>query len=386
MAGKVEVHGKCDPKFNNVKDAFSRGFEEEGDVGACFAATVDGKFVVDIWGGYADPARTRPWEENTIVNVWSTTKAMTALCALILVDRDQLDLDAPVAHYWPEFAQNGKENIPVRYLLSHSSGLAGFQEPITTEVLYDWDRAVGLLAAQKPWWEPGTASGYHSITFGYLIGEVLRRITGKSPGTFFREEVAEPLGADFHIGLPLEHDERVAELIPPPVLKPGEEGYVDPKDMSEISRKMGNPSMPATITRERAWRAAEIPAANGHGNARSVARIAALLACGGELDGVRLLSMATIEKAIEEQISGTDLVLQVPMRFGLGFGLNSEETPVGPNPRTFFWGGWGGSLIVIDLDARVSFSYVMNLMTTGTMGDKRSIRPARALYEALQGL
>lgn len=383
MAGKIEVHGQCDPRFNNVKDAFSRGFEVEGDVGACFAATVDGKFVVDIWGGYADLARTKLWEKDTIVNVWSTTKAMTALCALILVDRGQLDLDAPVAYYWPEFAQNGKENIPVRYLLSHTSGLAGFEEPIKPEVLYDWDRVVGLLAAQKPWWEPGTASGYHSVTFGHLIGEVLRRITGKSLGTFFREEVAEPLGADFHIGLSPEHDGRVAELIPPPVLKPGEEGYVDPKNMSEISRKMGNAITPATITRDRAWRAAEIPASNGHGNARSVARIAALLACGGELDDIRLLSMATIEKAIEEQISGTDLVLQGPIRFGLGFGLNSEETPVGPNPRTFFWGGWGGSLIVIDLDARISFSYVMNLMTTGTMGDKRSIRPARALYESL---
>ena len=156
MAGKVEVRGYCDPRFNNVKDAFLRGFEEEGDVGACFAATVDGKFVVDIWGGYADPVRTMPWEKNTIVNVWSTTKAMTALCALILVDRGQLDLDAPVAHYWTEFAQNGKEKIPVRYLLSHTAGLAGFDEPIKPEVLYDWDRATGLLAAQKPWWEPGT--------------------------------------------------------------------------------------------------------------------------------------------------------------------------------------------------------------------------------------
>jgi len=383
MTSVVEIHGHCDPRFTSVKDAFARGFEVESDLGAAFAATVDGRFVVDIWGGYADVAKTRPWEQDTIVNVWSTTKAMTALCALILVDRGQLDLDAPVAFYWPEFAQAGKEKIPVRYLLSHTSGLAGFEVPITTEDLYDWDRTVGLLAAQKPWWEPGTASGYHSMTFGHLIGEVVRRITGKSLGTFFREEVAVPLGADFHIGLPSEYDDRVAELIPPPVLKAGDPEYVDPANMTAIARKMGNPVTPATVTRERAWRDAEIPAANGHGNARSVARVAALMACGGELDGVRLLSMSTIEKVVEEQCYGTDLVLQVPMHFGLGFGLNSEETPVGPNPRTFFWGGWGGSLIVVDLDARVSFSYVMNRMLIGTTGDKRSIRPARALYDSL---
>jgi CubicO group peptidase (beta-lactamase class C family) len=383
MTSMVEIHGHCDTRFVNVKDAFARGFEVEGDIGAAFAATVDGKFVVDIWGGYADAARTRPWEQDTIVNVWSTTKAMTALCALILVDRGQLDLDAPVASYWPEFAQASKEKIPVRYLLGHTSGLAGFEERITTEDLYDWERITSLLAAQEPWWEPGTASGYHSMTFGYLIGEVVRRITGKSLGTFFREEVAVLLGADFHIGLPLEHDDRVAELIPPLIAKPGDPEYVDPANVSEIARKMSNPATPATITSERSWRGAEIPAANGHGNARSVARVAALMACGGELDGVRLLSMATIEKAIEEQCYGTDLVLQVPIHFGLGFGLNSEETPLGPNPRTFFWGGWGGSLIVVDLDARVSFSYVMNLMTMGTMGDKRSIRPARALYASL---
>ncbi len=383
MANTVEIQGHCDQRFSAVKEAFAKNFESDGDVGASFAATIDGRFVVDIWGGYADGARKRPWEEDTIVNVYSTTKAMTALCALMLVDRGLLDLDAPVARYWPEFAQAGKENLPVRYLLSHQSGLAGFDEPIPVEALYDWDRIVSMLAAQKPWWEPGKHSGYHSLTFGYPIGELVRRITGKTLGTFFREEVAVPLKADFHIGLSAEHDSRVGELIPPPVAKPGDPDYVEMAPDSIPARVLGNPPMSAEYSRDRAWRAAEIPAANGHGNARSVARVAAALACGGELDGVRLLGMPTIEKAIEEQCYGPDLVLGMPIRFGLGYGLTSKEFPIGPNPRTFFWGGWGGSLVVVDLDARLSFAYAMNKMLASLMGDPRSARLTMALYASL---
>ena len=379
----IEIKGLCEPGFEGVKEAFAKNFEKDGDVGASFAATVDGEFVVDIWAGHADAAKTKPWQKDTIVNVYSTTKAMAALCTLMLVDRGQIDLDAPVADYWPEFAQGGKEKLPVRYLLSHSSGLAGFEEPIPVEALYDWDRITAMLARQAPWWEPGTASGYHSLTFGYLLGEVVRRTTGKTLGTFFKEEVAGPLGADFHIGLAAEDDGRVGELIPPVMPKPGDAGYVDPANMSEIARKMGNPVMQVEETRKRAWRGAEIPAANGHGNARSVARVVAALACGGTLDGVRLLGMETIEKAIEEQISGTDLVMQMPIRYGLGFGLNGPLWPMGPNPRTFFWGGWGGSTVVIDLDARVSHSYVMNLMHVGLTGDPRSARLMNALYASL---
>jgi len=384
MDNTIEVKGHCRAGFEGVKEAFARNFTEDGDVGASFAATVDGRFVVDIWAGSADAAGTVPWDQDTIVNVWSTTKAMAALCTLMLVDRGQLDLDAPVADYWPEFAQAGKEELPVRYLISHSSGLSGLEEPIPVEALYDWDRITAMLARQAPWWEPGTASGYHSLTFGYLLGELVRRTTGKTIGTFFREEVTVPLGADFHIGLAVEHDDRVGELIPPVMPKPGDADYVDPADLSEIARKMGNPVMSADVTKQRAWRAAEIPAANGHGNARSVARVVAALACGGTLDGVRLLGMDTIEKAIEEQISGTDLVMQIPVRLGLGFGLNDPLWPMGPNPRTFYWGGWGGSTVVIDLDARVSHSYVMNLMRQMMPDeDVRSIRLREALYASL---
>ncbi len=381
MTDSIDTQGYCDERFSSVRDAFLKNFENGLELGASLAATVNGKFVVDIWGGYMDEAKTRPWERNTIACVYSTTKAMTALCTLMLVDRGLLDLDAPAAAYWPEFAQAGKEKILVRHFLSHTAGLAGFEKKIPPEALYDWDRIVGLLAEQEPWWEPGTQNGYHALTFGYLLGELIRRITGKTVGAFFREEVAEPLGADFHIGLSEEHDSRVAELIPPPELEPPDVAMSELQ--ATIREKMDNPSMNALLSRDRAWRAAEIPAANGHGNARSVARVAALMACGGELDGIRLLSMSTLEKAIEEQAYGPDLVLIMPIRFGLGFGLTSKEVPLGPNPRAFFWGGWGGSLIVMDLDAKVSMAYVMNKMASTTTGDTRVAGPIMALYASL---
>jgi CubicO group peptidase (beta-lactamase class C family) len=299
---KVEIQGYCDEKFAAVKDAFRTNFEDDLELGASFAATIDGKFVVDIWGGYADAAMTRSWEKDTIVNVYSTTKVMTSICAHILIDRGQLDPNAPVAEYWPEFAQAGKEAIPVRYVLSHQSGVAGWDEPMTMEEFYDWDHAISMLETQKPWWEPGKHCGYHAITFGHLIGELVRRITGKSLGTFFREEVAGPLNADFHIGFGPEHDHRVAEMIPPPILEPGDPGYVEMPPDSMLVKTLTNPPVTYDCLKERSWRDAEIPAANGHGNARAIARAGAVMACGGELDGVRLMGFETVEKAIEEQI------------------------------------------------------------------------------------
>jgi CubicO group peptidase (beta-lactamase class C family) len=261
---------------------------------------------------------------------------MTVICIHMLIDRGLLDLDAPVVKYWPEFAQAGKENLPVRYLLSHTSGLAGWDKIFRAKKLYDWDLMVELLAAQKPWWEPGTKSGYHTSTFGYLLGELIRRITKKTVGTFFREEVANPLGADFYIGLPKEHDIRVAELISPPPVDLSTFGALDPKSFA--MRSLTNPIIDVKMTKTREWRNSEIPADNGHGNARSVSRITAALACGGELDGVRLLSEKTILQSIEEQSYGTDLVLNVPIRFGLGWGLQSRELPLGPNQNVFYWG------------------------------------------------
>jgi CubicO group peptidase (beta-lactamase class C family) len=385
LGSGATVHGRCETRFAAVRDAFAANFEAGREVGASFAATVDGEPVVDLWGGHADRAGTRPWEEDTIVNVFSTTKAMTAICAHLLVDRGELDVDAPVSRYWPEFGRTGKERITTRHLLAHSAGVPGVRSPLPTEALYDWTRMTDALAAEEPWWEPGSKSGYHAITFGYLVGEVVRRITGTPLGVFFREEVAAPLGADFHIGLAASEDARVGAMVPPTSEEAAAAGApvaVDRKSL--LGRVVGNPPVTPSVANRAEWRRAEIPAANGHGNARSVARVMAALACGGELDGVRLVGEATLGRAIETQSHARDLVLGFRMRWGLGFMLTSGELPLGPNPRSFGHGGWGGSLGVADLDARVSWAYVMNKMSPGTAGDTRAFGLVAALYGALR--
>ena len=372
------VQGMTQDRYAAARTQFEENLTKGEDLGASFCATVEGETVVDLWGGYADPAKTRAWERDTIVNVYSTTKTMTALTALLIADRGDLDFEAPVAKYWPEFAANGKSAIKVSHLMSHSAGLSGWKEPITTEDLYDWEKATSLLAAQAPYWEAGTAPGYHALTQGYLVGEVVRRITGKSLGTVFREEIAEPLGADFHIGLPASEDHRVAELLPPP---PGG-GVADMRNQTELMRNMSsNPGIDVSATRTRGWRAAEIPAAGGTGNARSVAEIHAILANGGVAKGKRFMSEAGCRKALELQVEGRDLILDVPARFGLGFGLPGV-LPL-PNPNSMYWGGYGGSLIIIDMDARTTFAYVMNKMMPTTMGDMRALGLAMAMWTAM---
>ncbi|MDR3568379.1 MAG: serine hydrolase [Syntrophobacteraceae bacterium] len=371
MAGHLEIHGYCDSRFREVESRFEKNFKLGLEVGASFAATIDGEYVIDLWGGYANEAGTAPWEKDTITNVYSTTKVMTALSVLILVDRGLLDLDAPVARYWPEFSQGGKGNIPVRWILSHSSGLSGFGEPLPLEALYDWERIVTVLERQKPWWEPGTRSGYHAVTFGYLLGELVRRISGKTLGAFFRDEVAVALGADFHIGLPVEHEWRVAEMTRLSRMLPGE---IDPESIA--GKTFLNPPLTPGHS-DRAWRSAEIPASNGQGNARSVARVGSLLACGGSLDGRFFLSKQTVLRAIEEQINNQDLVLGIPIRWGLGFGLATEKVPF-LSQRSFYWAGLGGSWVEMDLDTRSCFSYVMNKLLLNIAGDPRmfSLRDA----------
>ena len=303
---------------------------------------------------------------------------MTALTALLLADRGELDFDAPVARYWPEFAANGKADIKVSHLMAHSAGLSGWREKITTEDLYDWDKVCALLAAQAPLWEPGTASGYHAITQGYLVGEVVRRITGKSLGTVFREEIAEPLGADFHIGLPASEDDRVAELIPPPKGQAAGDG--EQTEVQKIS--FNNPVIDVSATKTRGWRGAEIPAAGGTGNARSVAEIHTILANGGVAKGKRFMSEAGCRKALELQIEGPDLVLGMPARFGMGFGLAGGTVPL-PNPGdAMYWGGYGGSIIMIDMKARTTLSYAMNKMAGTTTGDMRAFSLAMASWTA----
>ncbi len=379
----IEVHGFVDPRFAAARDAFAANFAENAlvtDVGASFAATLDGEPVIDIWAGHADEAATRPWEHDTIVNVYSTTKTMTALTALLLADRGELAFEQRVAHYWPAFAAAGKADVTVAQLMSHSAGLSGFAEKMAPDDLYDWDKVTGLLAAQAPFWAPGTAAGYHAITQGYLVGEVVRRITGRSLGQVFKSEIAEPIGADFHIGLDAADDARCAELIPPP-----RGGSIAAVSMSELTQNMAtNPPVDPRETRTRAWRAAEIPAANGHGNARSVAAVQTLLANGGVAGGKRVLSEAGVRRVLEPQIAGTDVVLDIPVRYGLGYGLQGGMMPL-PNANSAFWGGYGGSLVVADLDARLCMAYVMNKMAPTTVGDLRAGMIMGSVWQALAG-
>jgi CubicO group peptidase (beta-lactamase class C family) len=500
MKNKVEIHGVCEPRFQTVKDVFAENFEEGLEVGASFAVTINGKFVIDLWGGYKDIEKTVPWGKDTICNVWSTTKVPTVLCTMMCVDRGLLGLDEPVAKYWPEFAQNGKENITVRQILSHTSGLAGIEERIPIKTLYNWNKYTSLLAAQQPWWEPGTQSGYHAVTHGYLLGELVRRVTGRTLGTFFKEEVADPLNIDFHIGLAEEHAPRVSKLISdPPIIENligfykvvftiannsehvkkeiqnlekkimfdyGDEdqfniiisngkmevnkGRIDNSDCTfttskdragvmnwifsnvdeesdyvsehlkiegkseDIKRIKSLFELIATEARrlgpvviklgllefamirdpsgDREWQAAEIPAANGHGNARSVTKIASIIACEGELEGKRVISKKTVEKIVEEQIYGTDLALQIPVSFGLGVGLPHKYRP-SPNPRTCWWAGGGNSIIRMDLDDHIGFGYVMNHMRVQPLketaanlyqSDTRANRLVKAVYESLE--
>jgi CubicO group peptidase (beta-lactamase class C family) len=346
--------GTCSARFDPLRELFAAKLESGEDLGASVALNIDGEMVVDLWGGWADEARTVPWTEHTITNVFSTTKAMTALAVLVLVDRGQLDLDATVASYWPEFAASGKAGIKVRHLLSHMSGVSGWEQPITLEDLYDWDKSTALLAAQAPWWEPGTASGYHALNYGHLIGKVIRRITGQRLGEFFASQIARPLGADFHIGLPLSELHRVANVVPPPV--PSDPPPLDPNSVA--FKTMTNPTMTAETTWTEGWRRADIGAANGHGNARSVARLQSAVACGGVVDAVRLLSPKTIDRIFEVQFNGIDLVTGMHLRMGLGYALL-------PEGRLVFGGGTGGSVVIADVDRRITFAYVMNKMMPG---------------------
>jgi CubicO group peptidase (beta-lactamase class C family) len=362
----AEVHGTCDERFGGVREALSSSLDAGTDVGASVAVYVHGEPVVDIWGGWVDEARSAPWAADTLTNVWSTTKTMTFVCALMLADQGELDFAAPVTRYWPEFGANDKDRIEVRHLMSHTAGLSGWQEPLQPVDLADWEKCTSLLAAQAPWWTPGTASGYHAVTQGYLIGEVVRRITGVSIGRWFAEEVALPLGADFHIGLDGADDHRVSYVIPPPPIDPG--GF---EPDSIMVRTLTNPMIDATLPREEWWRRAEIPAANGHGNARSVAAVQSIVAGRGESGGVRLLSEKGCDRIFEEQIDGTDLVLGVPLRLGMGYGLSGELLPIGP--RACYWGGFGGSVVVNDQDAGITVVYVMNRMEAGLVGDARGI-------------
>ena len=357
----MESKGYCDERFILAKQAFEKNFDLGLEAGASFAVSLKGELVVDLWGGYSDSAKTKPWEKDTLVNVFSTTKIMTALCIHLLIDKGLIDVEAPVSKYWPEFAQSTKEDVLVKHLLSHSAGLPGFDEQISDEALYDWNRIINLLAAQKPWWKPGTRIGYHMITFGYLLGELVRRVTGKSIGTFFRDEIAVPLDIDFHIGLPENLDSRTSEIVPPEEIFAKWQIFLIKLLFKKAVKVYFNPSLVETDFNSRAWRSAEIPASNGHGNARSIAKVGSILACGGMYDKKKILSKSTVEKAIEPQISGRDVIMIYrPAKFGLGIGLVDDKYYLGP--RSFGWGGAGGSLCVMDIEKKLSIGYAMNKM------------------------
>ncbi len=373
----AEIHGTTIDDYLQLSELLSSTIDSGADVGASVSVTVEGETVVDIWGGWADHEKTTPWERDTITNVWSTTKTMTFLSALLLVERGQLDLHEKVATYWPEFGDNGKADIEVRHLMGHTSGVSGWAQPVQVSDIYDWEKSTSMLAAQAPWWEPGTASGYHALNQGHLIGEVIRRIDGRMLGDFFAEEIAGPLDADFYIGLDPSEFHRVANVIPPPPL-PMDVTKMDPE--SPMVKTFTGPTMDASLAWSPQWREACIGAANGHGNARSVARIQAIVANGGTVDGVELLSPTTIDKIFEEQSNGTDLVLGLPVRFGMGYALHSVAVPHLPEGRYAYWGGWGGSSIIIDVDRKISFAYVMNRMDEGLLGDTRGLHLAMAVF------
>lgn len=374
----VEIHGSCDPRFAEVAAAFEEHFAQGLELGASVAVTWRGEVVVDLWGGDADRAG-RPWQRDTIVNAWSVTKTMAALCVLMLADRDVIDLVAPIGRYWPEFAAHGKHDITVAQAMGHTAGVPGWDPPITTDALYDWEQATTALAAQAPWWEPGAACGYHALTQGYLLGEIVRRVTGRTLGAVFRDEVAVPLGADFHIGLPASAADRVAEVVPSadPAVPAGAE------PSSVVGRLLAGPTLTGAEANDPRWQAAEIPAAGGIGNARAVARVHGALANGGVIDGVRLLTPEGVERIFVERGQDLDRVLGTEMRWGTGFALVSDALPLSPNPRTCFWGGWGGALAVVDLDARLSIAYVMNRMAGGIVGDVRGLGLVFATYDAI---
>ena len=373
----MEINGKCDERFASLREEFERNFTERGDVGASFAATIDGEYVIDLWAGHRDAAKTLPWEKDTIVNVFSTTKTMTALSALVLFDRGELSFDDPVTKYWPQYGQNGKASTLVRHFLGHTAGLPGFGEKLTKAQLYDWDYAISVLERQEPWWNPGEQCAYHAITQGYLVGEVVRRITGQSLGTFFRDNIARPLGSDFHIGLDPQHFPRTAEMLA------GGKMPEMPADMVPQfmrGREQGVPDVMPPVTNSADWRQAEIPAGNGHGNARAVVRAQTPIVNGGSAFGINLVSPTTIEQIFRKQGE----MVGMGVKHGIGYGLTGLFAAQMPKDvKVCFWGGAGGSTIILDHTNRACMSYVMNQMDNNMLGDRRGASLTSRFYEGL---
>ncbi len=381
MAASPAISGAVAPGWEPVRDAFVANFTERGEVGASVCVYHEGVPVVDLWGGIADAASGRPWTRDTIVLVYSMTKGISAVCANLLMERGRLDPDAPVASYWPEFAANGKGDIPVRWVLSHQAGLAVIDADVTLPEALSWTPVTDALAAQAPNWEPGTAHGYHLRSFGWLVGEIVRRIEGRTIGAFFASEVAAPLGLEFWIGLPEEQEPRVATLVPPPpefaaLLR----GLPDDLLLGKATTGPSGLFMYDDMWNRRELHACELPSSNGIGNARSVARLYASLL--GEVDGVRTLSAETVAAASTRQVRGPDRVILVDTAFGLGFML-PPALPAAVGPRAFGHGGAGGSVSFADPDTGIAFAYAMNDLRFEAAGDPRGDTIATAAYRCL---
>jgi CubicO group peptidase (beta-lactamase class C family) len=372
----VEIGGFTVPRLGRVKDAFAANFEAGLERGARFTLVEAGEVVADLWAGHADRKQSRPFDDRTLVAIFSTTKVVAALLVARLVDAGKLAYGQRVAEVWPEFAQAGKGAVTVAQALSHQAGLCGFPEPMDADLWFDWDAICAKLAAMAPLWPPGTASGYHPITFGYIAGEIFRRVDGRTMGRALREDLAEPFGLDLWIGLPESEDARVADL-------------QRPSDLPHFGEH-NEPTRVAFLTpwaspggrNQAEWRRAEIPSANGHATALALARLMGALADAGRLDGREILSPAVIAEAARERIRGPDLVLPFVMSWGAGFMRNETEKPWGPGLQTFGHAGWGGSCAFADPERRLSGAYVMNRQGQVLMGDDRPRRLIEAAYAA----
>lgn len=365
-----EIAGTVAPGFEAARDAFAANFARPGDyqeIGASFAAFHRGRCVVDLWGGFKDGARTQPWTRDTLANIWSSTKALTALAVALLVDRGVLQYEDKVASVWPDFAAAGKEATTIAQLLSHQAGLPGFVAPTSVMDQCDWESCVGKLARQRPVWVPGTATSYHAMTFGWLAGEVVRKVAKRSVGRFVREEIARPLDADVFIGLPENEDHRVAEMLAP-------RSVSEPPPLPEAARMaLTNPQQDPLSPNTRAWRAAEIPAANGQASAMGLARFYAALASDAGCGGMPLISKDTLARLIRPATTSgrTDLFLGFADSWGMGVALNVPGI-YGANPRAFGHSGWGGSFGCADREAEVAIAYVCNQMGPELVGDPRT--------------
>jgi CubicO group peptidase (beta-lactamase class C family) len=376
----VSAGGWCDPGFAEVREAFRGNFRDRGEIGAAVCVLVNGSVVADLWGGWADELRHRRWEPDTLVNVFSVGKGLIAACMARLAGQGRLDPDAAVAVTWPEFGAVGKSAITVRQLLSHQAGLPAVRKRLPAGSMLDWTAMTAALAEQEPWWAPGTGHGYHVNTFGYLAGELIRRVTGVRVGALLREEIAGPLGADVHIGLPASQHARVATFTwDAPAPAEEEPPGLDPARLMRYNAYFNPGGLSGGgIINEPAWRSAEIPSANAHASARGVARVYAALAAGGTLDGTRVVDAAALADATAEHVYGHDLVLERPSRFGLGFQLTQPERPLGTGTSAFGHFGAGGSLGFCDPESGVAFGYVMN-----QMGPRWQNPRSRALIDAV---